>query len=41
MESGHISLYYGFNKIIKEPGTSFKSPALNQKHIRNVCHTAH
>ena len=32
---------YHFNKIIKEPGTSFQSPALSQKHVRNVCHTAH
>ena len=28
-------------KIMKEPGTSFQSPAFSQKHIRNVCHTAH
>ena len=32
---------YHFNKIIKEPGTSFQSPALSQKDIRNVCHTPH
>ena len=25
-----------FNKIIKEPGNSFQSPALSQKHGRNV-----
>ena len=37
---GQISLYCHFNKIIKGPGASFQSPALNQKHIRNVCHTA-
>ena len=36
-----ISLYYYFNKIIKGPGTSFQSPALSQKHVRNVCHTTH
>ena len=30
-----------FNKITKGPGTSFQSPALNQKHVRNVYHTAH
>ena len=30
-----------FNKIINEPGTSFQSPALSQKHVRIVCHTAH
>ena len=35
----HISLYCHFNK--KEPGTSFKSPVLSQKHVRNVCHVAH
>ena len=28
-------------KIIKGPGTSFQSPALTQKHFRNVCHAAH
>ena len=27
-------------KILKEPGTSFQSPAFNQKYARNVCHTA-
>ena len=41
MENGWISLYCCFNKIIKGPGTSFQFPALNQKHIRNVYHTAH
>ena len=35
-----IYLLY-FNKIKREPGTSFQSPAFSQKHIRNVCHTAH
>ena len=34
-------LYCYFNKIIKEPGTSFQSPAFSQKHVRNACHTAH
>ena len=29
-----------FNKIIKEYG-SFQSPALSQKHVKNVCHAAH
>ena len=38
---GQISLYCCFNKIMKGPGTSSQSPALNQKHIRNVCHKAH
>ena len=27
--------------IIKGPGTSFQSPAVKQKHVRNVCHTVH
>ena len=31
-------LYCHFNKIIKGPGASFQSPALSQKHVRNVCH---
>ena len=35
-----ILLYCRFNKIIKEPGTSFQSPAFGQKHVGNVCHTA-
>ena len=41
IKNGQILLYCHFNKIIKEPGTSFQSPAFNQKHVRNVCHTAH
>ena len=41
IKNGQISLYYHFNKIIKGPGTSFHSPALSQKHVRNVFHTAH
>ena len=40
MKNGQISLYCHFNKIIKGPGRSLQSPALNQKHIRNVWHTA-
>ena len=39
-KNGQISLYCHFNKIIKVSGTSFQSPALSQKHVRNVCHTA-
>ena len=35
------SLYCHFNKIRKELGTSFQSPALSQKYVRNICHTAH
>ena len=30
-----------FNKIVARSGTSFQSPVLTQKHIRNICHTAH
>ena len=41
IKNGQISLYCHFNKIIKGPGTSFQSPALSQKHDKNVCHTAH
>ena len=33
-------LYCCFHKIIKGPGTGFQFPALSQKHVRNVCHTA-
>ena len=36
-----ILLYCHFNKIRKEPETSFQSPALSQKHVRNVCHIVH
>ena len=39
-KNGQILLYCHFNKIIKRPGTSFQSPALSQKHVRNGCHTA-
>ena len=41
IKNGHILLYYHLNKIIKELGTSFQSPAFSQKHVRNVFHTAH
>ena len=41
MKNAQILLYCHFNKNIKGHGTSFWSPALNQEHIRNVCHTAH
>ena len=40
-ENGQISLYCRFDKIMIEPETSFQSPALSQKHARNVSHTAH
>ena len=32
IKNDQILLYCHFNKIIKEPGTSFRSPALSQKH---------
>ena len=38
IKNGQISLYCHFNTIIG-PGTSFQSPALSQKHVRNVCRT--
>ena len=41
IKNGQISPYCHFNKIIKGPGTSFQSPALSQKNVRNYCHTAH
>ena len=41
IKNGQILLYCHFNKIIKGPGASFQSPALSQKQLRNVCHTAH
>ena len=41
IKNGQISLYYHFDKIIKGSGTSLQSPALSQKHGRNVCHAAH
>ena len=33
--------YCYFNKIIKGPGTSFQSPAMSQKYVRNIFHTTH
>ena len=41
MENGLTLLYCHLNKLIKGSGTSFQSPALSQKHVRNVCQTAH
>ena len=41
MKNGQILLYCHYTKIIKGPGTSFQSPALSQKDVRNVCDTAH
>ena len=36
-----VLLYCHYDKIIKGPGTSLQSPALSQKHVRNVFHTTH
>ena len=41
IKNDQILLYCYFNKIIKEPGTSFQFRAFSQKHVRNVGHTAH
>ena len=41
IKNGQISLHCHFNKMTKEPGTSFQSPAFSQKQVENVCHTAH
>ena len=41
IKNGQISLYCHLNKIIKRPGTSFQSPPLRQKYVRNICHTVH
>ena len=41
IKTSQISLYCHFSKIIKGPGTSFQSVALNQKHVGSVCHVAH
>ena len=42
IKNSQISLYCHFNEIIvKESGTRFQSPALSQKHVRNVFHMAH
>ena len=32
-------IYHG--EIVEGPGTSFQSPALSRKHVKNVCHRAH
>ena len=36
IKNGQILLHCHFNKVIKEPGTSFQPPALRQKYVRNV-----
>ena len=40
IKNGQISLYYHFNKLMKGLRPALQSPALSQKHVRNVCHTA-
>ena len=39
IKNSQISLYYHFNKIIKVPETSFQSPTLSQKHVKNMSKT--
>ena len=34
-KNSQIAIYYRFNNIIKESGTSFESPALCQEHVKN------
>ena len=41
IKNGQILLYCHFDKGIKGLGTSFRSPALRETHVRNVSHTAH
>ena len=40
IKNGQILLHCHVNNIKKKPGTSFQSPALNQKHVRNVQDTS-
>ena len=40
IKNDQILIYCHFNNIKKGLGTSFQSPALSQKHVRNVCNTA-
>ena len=41
IKNGQISLYCHFNKVTEGLGTSIQSPALSQKHLIDVFHTAH
>ena len=45
IKNDQILLYFHLHKIviilIKGPGTSFQSPVVNQKRVRNVSHTSH
>ena len=38
IKNDYNQLYCHFNKMIKGPRTSFKYPALSEKHVTNVCH---
>ena len=41
IEHDQILLYDHFNKIVEGLGTGFEFPALGQKLVRNIHHTAH
>ena len=41
IQNGQILLYCHFNKIMKEPGTSFQSTAFMKKHVRNNGNAVH
>ena len=41
IKNDQILLHFYVNNIIKWPGTSVRSPELNQKHVRIACHTEH
>ena len=36
-----VNVNYQKWSVKKGPGSSFQSPALSQKHVRNFCHTTH
>ena len=40
IKDGQILPYCHSNKIVKGPGTNFRSLSLSQKYFRNVCDTA-
>ena len=40
IKNDQISLHCHFTKMKTGPGTNFQSPALSQKHVGNVCHSA-
>ena len=41
IKNDQILRFCHFNKIMKEPRTSFQSPVFSQKQVRNICHTAY